>query len=219
MNTCEIRLDLRSPAACLSCQPVHLFLIRKREFRHQFGSELISFQGLEDARLDLLAADRSVILADMHGGHRTDIDCVQDHAVELQLVVQAGHVRELARQAIEGLDDHHIESSSSRLRQQLSIAGSVAAGAGERAILNSYGSGSEIRSLTGMSDVPVQSGSLPPVRNVPLEDIPASTIAADASGRFDAFRMLQYARYGLFEIQDSAYLPETTCAVSAFTKP
>ncbi|ANY80496.1 hypothetical protein BB934_21520 [Microvirga ossetica] len=35
--------------------------------------------------------------ADMHGGDRTDIDCVQAHAMELELVVQACDIRELAR--------------------------------------------------------------------------------------------------------------------------
>jgi hypothetical protein len=33
------------------------------------------------------------------------------------------------------------------------------------------GSGSEIRSLTGTSDVPVQSGSSPPVWSVPVSDL------------------------------------------------
>nr|WP_246520706.1 hypothetical protein [Microvirga arabica] len=73
--------------------------------------------------------------ADMHGGHCTDIDRVQAHAVELQLIVEAGDIREFARQTIERLDDHDIEGASPGLRQKLPIAGSIAAGARKRPIL------------------------------------------------------------------------------------
>jgi hypothetical protein len=48
----------------------------------------------------------------MHRGHRADIDRVQAHAVELELVMQAGDIREPTRQAVDRLDDHHIESPS-----------------------------------------------------------------------------------------------------------
>ncbi len=58
---------------------------------------------------------------------------------------------------------------------------------GDRAMYKAYdlgparvssGSGSEIRSLSGTSDVPGQSGSPPPVRNVPLSDIHCAPSAA-----------------------------------------
>ncbi|MBM1174728.1 hypothetical protein JQC81_27905 [Microvirga arabica] len=71
----------------------------------------------------------------MHRGHRTDIDRVQAHPVELQLVVQAGHIRELAGEPIKRLDNQHVKAATVRLGKKSFVAGLVAAGARERAIL------------------------------------------------------------------------------------
>nr|WP_210183621.1 hypothetical protein [Microvirga guangxiensis] len=71
----------------------------------------------------------------MHRGHCADIDRMQAHAVELQFVMQARHIRELARQAIERLDDHHVERAPTRLCEQGPVTRTIAAGAGERAVL------------------------------------------------------------------------------------
>nr|WP_262266297.1 MULTISPECIES: hypothetical protein [unclassified Microvirga] len=73
--------------------------------------------------------------SDMHGGHRTDIDRVQAHPMKLQLVMEAGHIRELTRQAVERLDDHDVEGSPSRLCQQVPVARAIVAGARQRSIL------------------------------------------------------------------------------------
>ncbi|ANY78170.1 hypothetical protein BB934_07915 [Microvirga ossetica] len=58
LNGHALRFNLRSLATCFLGQPVHLFLVRTGEFRHQLRREQV-----ENTRLDLLAADRAVIPA------------------------------------------------------------------------------------------------------------------------------------------------------------
>ena len=51
--------------------------------------------------------------------------------MELQLVVHAGDIRELAAEAVERLDDDDVEGAASRLAAAAPIARPVAAGAGD----------------------------------------------------------------------------------------
>ena len=64
--------------------------------------------------------------ADMHGGDGADIDRVQARAGgTASSSWTLGDVGELARQAVDRLDDHHIEGAAAGLRQHLLIAGPV----------------------------------------------------------------------------------------------
>nr|WP_262266298.1 MULTISPECIES: hypothetical protein [unclassified Microvirga] len=63
LNAGELHFGLGSLATCLFRQPVHLLLIRAGKLRHQFWREQVLLQGPEDARLDLLPADRTVVRA------------------------------------------------------------------------------------------------------------------------------------------------------------
>ncbi|ANY80497.1 hypothetical protein BB934_21525 [Microvirga ossetica] len=61
LNGHALRFNLRSLATCFLGQPVHLLLVGAGELRHQLGREQVLLQRLEDARLDLVAADGAVV--------------------------------------------------------------------------------------------------------------------------------------------------------------
>jgi hypothetical protein len=65
----------------------------------------------------------------MHGGHRSNVHGVERHAMELQLVVQAGDIGELASEQVDRLDNHHIQSAESRLSKKRVATGTVAVAA------------------------------------------------------------------------------------------
>ena len=63
LHTGELRLDLRSSAARFLGEPVHFRLVGTGELCDRVRREQVPLQSLENTRLDLVAADRAVILA------------------------------------------------------------------------------------------------------------------------------------------------------------
>ncbi len=66
----------------------------------------------------------------MHSGDRAQVHRVQGDAMELQAVMQGGHIGELTAQPVQGFADDYLEPAGLQVRQELAVTvpeGAVAA--------------------------------------------------------------------------------------------